>query len=376
MKKLLLIALLVFVSMPITGQDNLVLAEAYLLKTKKLLEKSNLDGATKYLKKTEDLLKDKKSPLFLQIASELYVKQKNYTEAKKYADLYFQKQQDKTTDEYNKMLLMYVDINEGVLIEKTKTDKEKKESEPVVTKVNEKVEVKKEKNYFQEAKQLFEQKKYELSNTIIAEYFDKKPTETTDEYQKMLSLKKDILQKMKEKKDTTSSVKKVFETENLEKKIEKPAETTQLVKKEQLVEEELPFEMLEEAPVFPGCEAVDRKERKKCLSENMQIHIARNFDTDLANSLGLPGGGCVQYRKDENGISFCVKIAPKKYRMLVQFKIEKDGSIEKIEVQAPHPKLKEEAIRIIKKLPKIEPGKQKGKPVRVSYNLPITFNVN
>lgn len=369
MKKLLLL-ILFCTSMPIIAQDNLVLAEAYLLKTKKLLESSNLDEATKYLKKTENLLKTEKTPLFLQTASEVYIQKKNYTEAKKYADLYFQKQQDKTAEAYKKMLLMYVDINEGISVEKTAIDKKKEESKSVEKEANNEIEKGKEQKDFQKAMQLFEQKKYKLSKAVITEYFDKKPSETSEEYQKMSNLKKDVLQKIAEKKDTISSETKVNVTENLEKekkteeKVEKPTET------------ELPFDMIEEAPVFPGCENGDKKEKKNCLNKSMQLHVAKNFDGDLANSLGLPGGGCVKYRKDENGISFCVKIAPKKYKIVAKFKIEKDGSISSVHVEAPHPKLEEETIRVIKKLPKIEPGKQRGKPVRVGYTLPITFNVN
>ena len=86
----------------------------------------------------------------------------------------------------------------------------------------------------------------------------------------------------------------------------------------------------------------------------MRKHVQRYFDAELANELGL---------------------APGKKRIFVQFKIDKDGSITSVNARAPHPRLKKEAERIAKKLPKMVPGRQRGKPVRVGYTLPITFNV-
>ncbi|MBL4723919.1 MAG: energy transducer TonB, partial [Lutibacter sp.] len=52
------------------------------------------------------------------------------------------------------------------------------------------------------------------------------------------------------------------------------------------------------------------------------------------------------------------------------------GNIVNIEARAPHKKLKEEAIRVVKLLPKMMPGRQRGKPVGVKYGLPIVFKVD
>ncbi|PHO01694.1 hypothetical protein CSC82_22240 [Rhodobacteraceae bacterium 4F10] len=43
--------------------------------------------------------------------------------------------------------------------------------------------------------------------------------------------------------------------------------------------------------------------------------------------------------------------------------------------RAPHPRLKKEAERVARKIPKMKPGRQRGRAVRVGYTLPITFNV-
>ena len=60
----------------------------------------------------------------------------------------------------------------------------------------------------------------------------------------------------------------------------------------------------------------------------------------------------------------------------MNFVIEKDGSITDVKVlRGVDPALDKEAIRVIKSMPKWKPGKQRGKPVRVSFNLPITFTL-
>lgn len=62
-------------------------------------------------------------------------------------------------------------------------------------------------------------------------------------------------------------------------------------------------------------------------------------------------------------------------RVLVQFIINKEGKVEKITTRGPHPLLEEEAFRIISRLPKMKPGMQKGKPVKVKYAIPINFKL-
>jgi protein TonB len=58
------------------------------------------------------------------------------------------------------------------------------------------------------------------------------------------------------------------------------------------------------------------------------------------------------------------------------FTIDKNGEISDVRARAPHKRLEEEAKRIIYRyLPKVIPGKQKGKAVAVKYSLPIVFNV-
>jgi len=63
-------------------------------------------------------------------------------------------------------------------------------------------------------------------------------------------------------------------------------------------------------------------------------------------------------------------------KVSVKFVIEKDGSIaDPVVVRAVDPYLDKEALRVVKSMPKWKPGKQRGKPVRVSYTVPVIFKL-
>ena len=118
--------------------------------------------------------------------------------------------------------------------------------------------------------------------------------------------------------------------------------------------EEVPFSLVEDVPVFPGCENKNNNEaRKKCMSEKITKIIVQKFNTDLAGDLGLSG----------------------RQRILVIFKIDKSGYITDIRARAPHPRLEKEAKRVIGLIPRMKPGKQRGQAVIVPYSLPIIFTV-
>ena len=63
-------------------------------------------------------------------------------------------------------------------------------------------------------------------------------------------------------------------------------------------------------------------------------------------------------------------------KVFVSFIVEKDGSVSNVQVQRSlGGGCDEEAVRVVKAMPKWKPGKQDGKPVRVRYNLPINFRL-
>lgn len=157
----------------------------------------------------------------------------------------------------------------------------------------------------------------------------------------------------------------VEDEEDVEETIIESTETTQeeVVEIEiadvevEAVEEEVdvPFSIIENVPVYPGCEGEpNNNAKKKCMSEKIGKFVRKNFNNDLAQELGLDSG---------------IK------RINVGFKIDKTGNIVNIQARAPHPKLEAEAKRVIGKLPKMKAGRQRGKAVNVPYGLPITFKV-
>ena len=63
-------------------------------------------------------------------------------------------------------------------------------------------------------------------------------------------------------------------------------------------------------------------------------------------------------------------------RVIIQFVVNQDGSIvDPVVMRSVDPYLDKEALRVIKMMPKWKPGKQRGKPVRVKYTVPVTFKL-
>ena len=64
-------------------------------------------------------------------------------------------------------------------------------------------------------------------------------------------------------------------------------------------------------------------------------------------------------------------------RVVVSFVVEKDGHISDVTVlRSVDPSLDKEAIRVVRNMPRWTPGKQGGEPVRVRYNVPVSFRLN
>lgn len=120
---------------------------------------------------------------------------------------------------------------------------------------------------------------------------------------------------------------------------------------EDFEDEIIDFVLIEEVPVFPGCE--DQQDKRRCFQSMMIKHVNKNFRyPESAIQMGLEG------------------------RVFVQFTIEKDGSIGDIKMRGPDKILETEAARIIEKLPAMIPGKQRGKNVRVPFTMPIVFKLH
>ena len=63
-------------------------------------------------------------------------------------------------------------------------------------------------------------------------------------------------------------------------------------------------------------------------------------------------------------------------RVIVQFVVNADSTITDVNVVKPvNPYLDQEALRVVKAMPKWKPGEQRGEPVRVRFTLPVTFRL-
>lgn len=100
------------------------------------------------------------------------------------------------------------------------------------------------------------------------------------------------------------------------------------------------FVVVEDMPSFPGGNV------QKWISKNVKYPV-------LAMENGIQG------------------------KVYIQFVIEKDGSITDVKViRGVDASLDKEAVRVVQAMPKWKPGKQRGKAVRVSYTLPINFQLS
>ncbi|QBA65075.1 energy transducer TonB [Muriicola soli] len=155
----------------------------------------------------------------------------------------------------------------------------------------------------------------------------------------------------------------VEDTEEIEETIIESTETSQDAVVDEVIEvddvevgeeeEEItvPFAIIENVPVFPGCEsAKNNEERKLCFQEKIQEHIIKEFTyPPAALELGIQG------------------------RVFIQFVIDSKGNIGSIRMRGPDKNLEKEAHRIVASLPRMTPGSQRGKAVSVPYSIPINF---
>jgi len=155
----------------------------------------------------------------------------------------------------------------------------------------------------------------------------------------------------------------VEDTEEIEETIIESTETSQDAVVEDVLdvgdveaaedEEEIivPFAVIENVPIFPGCEnAKNNDQRKACFQKMIQEHVRRQFTyPPAALELGITG------------------------RVFVQFYINTKGEVESIRTRGPDKLLEKESHRIIASLPDMTPGKQRGRAVKVPYSIPINF---
>ncbi|UOB18981.1 energy transducer TonB [Abyssalbus ytuae] len=119
------------------------------------------------------------------------------------------------------------------------------------------------------------------------------------------------------------------------------------------IEVDVPFAVIEDKPMFPECQSRPKSQQFQCFKENLDKHVRKTFRyPEIAQEMNIQG------------------------RVYVNFRINKDGTITIINTRAPDKSLDAEARRIINKLPKLIPGKQRGRPTSVTFAYPIVFKLN
>jgi len=114
------------------------------------------------------------------------------------------------------------------------------------------------------------------------------------------------------------------------------------------------FDVVTNKPIWPGCERIaDDSARFYCFNLEIRKFVVKEFEyPELSKQMNIGG------------------------KVYVSFVIEKDGKISNVEIARGVEKLIDaEAIRVVKKLPKVTPAKISGRPVRLSYVLPISVSL-
>jgi len=115
---------------------------------------------------------------------------------------------------------------------------------------------------------------------------------------------------------------------------------------------EVPFAVIENVPIYPGCVGKNNDEYKACFQKKILEHVKKSFKyPDAAIEMRIHG------------------------KVFVLFVIDANGNITKVRSRGPDKILEKEAERIVKSLPQMIPGKQRGKPVKVPFSLPINFSI-
>ncbi|MFO7998138.1 MAG: energy transducer TonB [Bacteroidales bacterium] len=119
-------------------------------------------------------------------------------------------------------------------------------------------------------------------------------------------------------------------------------EFTPIVVQEEEIEEDVIFTVVEDQPAFPGGEEA----RIRYLQENLRY-------PQMAREAGIQG------------------------TVFVTFVVERDGSVTDVRVlRGIGGGCDEEAVRVVRNMPRWQPGRQRGQPVRVQFNMPIRFVLN
>lgn len=118
--------------------------------------------------------------------------------------------------------------------------------------------------------------------------------------------------------------------------------------------------------------------RSEPLNKPQPVNSTRVYDV-VEQMPSFPGGisGLMTYLNQNTRYPAVAQENGVQGRVVVSFVVGKDGHISDVTVlRSVDPSLDKEAIRVVRNMPRWTPGKQGGEPVRVRYNVPVSFRLN
>ena len=114
------------------------------------------------------------------------------------------------------------------------------------------------------------------------------------------------------------------------------------------------FNTINEPPYYLSCDNTDMEIRRACTEEAVGAWVKQNFNPEIVNNSQVRG----------------------RYEIWASFLIDTDGQIKDVVIRNGYDKkLAAETKRVVESLPKMQPGKHKGKPMAALYSLPIIYDV-
>ena len=115
---------------------------------------------------------------------------------------------------------------------------------------------------------------------------------------------------------------------------------------------DIPFNIIEEKPMFEACKEVVKDKQSQCFKEQLDKHVKIHFRyPPEALAEGIQG------------------------KVIVAFRINTDGTVSIIGKRGAHKILEEEAAFLIRSLPCLIPGKTRGVPTAVTFSYPLIFKL-
>ena len=133
--------------------------------------------------------------------------------------------------------------------------------------------------------------------------------------------------------------------------------TEEKIVTDEFTDEAIPFQVVEQIPLFKNCKTVEKKDQMNCFYEEMKKHVEKHL----------------KYPKE-------AKDNKVESRVVAIFDIDKNGKVINIRVRSNQKDnykilFEEETKRIISLLPDFIPGTQRKKTVVVTYSIPVIFKL-